>query len=337
MFSLTRPSPAQKCASSISSSYVPAGWLAKSADAVSSSSGLGAVGGVDGLWSRSAGLGSALCAMSVRKGVSKWSASAGTGTGLARSPSTSPLLVTYCGRPFGPGMNLPYGSAAIIGMFVTSASTSLRPSSLAAWYLTVAHVAMPLCSSPAGPPSSLPVETGTPSPFISYSRRKTWCEEWDVYVWLWSTHGESVLLAFWTSSMLSSSIVLGSSPRILSGPGWFCARVSTMKRWLGGRSSLLPRTWSGPAISGSSSCSGTNTVPPLLTVWSTPWSKNWPKKVKSELYGGERPTSVVTFGMKSVLCDGTQFLGSASTGGSASGSGSTLHGNRPGLSWVRTG
>ena len=37
--------------------------------------------------------------------------------------------VTYCGRPrAGPGMNLPYGSAAIIGMLVTSLSTSSRPS-----------------------------------------------------------------------------------------------------------------------------------------------------------------------------------------------------------------
>ena len=50
-------------------------------------------------------------------------------------------------------------------------------------------------------------------------------------------------------------------------------------------------------------------MPPLLTVWSTPWSKNCPKNVKSELYGGERPTSVVTFGMKSVWCDGVQPAG----------------------------
>ena len=49
---------------------------------------------------------------------------------------------------------------------------------------------------------------------------------------------------------------------------------------------------------------------PLLTVWSTPWSKNCPKNVNIELYGGERPTSVVTFGMKSVLCFGVQPAGS---------------------------
>src|SRR4029077_12860761 len=51
------------------------------------------------------------------------------------------------------------------------------------------------------------------------------------------------------------------------------------------------------------------TVPPLLTVWSTPWSKNWPKNVNHELNGGERPTSVVTFGMNSVLCSGVQSAG----------------------------
>ena len=78
-------------------------------------------------------------------------------------------------------------------------------------------------------------------------------------------------------------------------------------------------------------------MPPLLTVWSTPWSKNWPKNVNSELYGGERPTSVVTFGMNSVWCDGTQPAGTPATGGSPVGSGSVVHGHAPGLPWVRTG
>ena len=77
-------------------------------------------------------------------------------------------------------------------------------------------------------------------------------------------------------------------------------------------------------------------MPPLLTVWSTPWSKNWPKNVNSELYGGDRPTSVVTFGMNSVLCDGTQPAGTPATLG-VRGSGSVVHGNTPGLPWVRTG
>ena len=102
----------------------------------------------------------------------------------------------------------------------------------------------------------------------------------------------SVFLASWTSSDV---------PSTPSGPGWFVARVSTMKRIDAGRSSGVPSTWSAPAISGSSERSGTKTVPlPPLTVWSTPWSKNCPKNVKRELYGGESPTSVVTFGMKSV-------------------------------------
>src|SRR3954447_8566435 len=119
-------------------------------------------------------------------------------------------------------------------------------------------------------------------------------------------------------------------PSLPSGPGWFCARVSTMNRWPGGTSSPLPAIPSGPRVtSGSSSLRGTKTVPPLLTVWSTPWSKNWPKNVNSELYGGERPTSVVTFGMNSVLCSGTQ-----SGGGSAVGAPQT---NTPVLFCVRTG
>jgi hypothetical protein len=161
MFSLTRPSPAQKCASSISSSY--------------------ATGGVAGLWSVSTGDGSALCAMSVRNGVSKCSTSAGTATGAAVSPSTRPVRVTYCGRPrAGPGMNLPYGSAAIIGMLVTSASTSRSPSSVAAWALTEAQVAMPVAAGPGSPPSRRPVETGRPAVLFSYSRRKTWCEACEV-------------------------------------------------------------------------------------------------------------------------------------------------------------
>src|SRR3954469_18987706 len=90
-------------------------------------------------------------------------------------------------------------------------------------------------------------------------------------------------------------------PRMPSGPGWFCARVRTMKSlWLAGLTLPL-------VINGSSACSGTKTALPLLTVWSTPWSKNWPKKVNKLLYGGERPTSVVTLGMNSVLNGGVQI------------------------------
>src|SRR5205814_4236087 len=113
------------------------------------------------------------------------------------------------------------------------------------------------------------------------------------------------------------------------------ARVSTMKRCPGGTSSPVLATPSGPSVtSGSSSCSGTNTVPPLLTVWSTPWSKNCPKNVNHVLNGGERPTSVVTFGMNSVLCDGVQPAGTPGVVAV----GSVVHGVADaGFPWVRTG
>src|SRR3954454_8234942 len=98
-------------------------------------------------------------------------------------------------------------------------------------------------------------------------------------------------------------------------------------------SSPFPAIPSGPRrTSGSSALSGMITCAPLLTVWSTPWSKNWPKNVKNALYGGDRPTSVVTLGMNKVLCDGVQPGGApgtaataawASTGGFALGSAST--------------
>src|SRR4051812_29898466 len=126
-------------------------------------------------------------------------------------------------------------------------------------------------------------------------------------------------------------------PSCPSGPGWFFARVRTMNRRLGSRSSALPKTWSLPATSGSSPLSGTNTVPPPLTVWSTPWSKNCPNRVNIELYGGERPTSVVTFGMNKVWNFGVQSVGEPGVGGSVVSSGSTTQGTVPGLPWGRTG
>ena len=75
-----------------------------------------------------------------------------------------------------------------------------------------------------------------------------------------------------------------------SGPGWLVARVSIMKLVGAARR----RT------SGSSGCSGMNTVPPPLVTRSRPWSKNCPKSVNIELNGAERPTSGATFGMNSV-------------------------------------
>ncbi len=94
------------------------------------------------------------------------------------------------------------------------------------------------------------------------------------------------------------------------------------------------------SASGSSALSGMNTLAPLFTVWSTPWSKNWPKNVNSELYGGDSPTSVVTFGMKSVLCDGVQPAGTpgvVTAFGTGSTTGSVWHGTTPVLPCVRTG
>ena len=69
-----------------------------------------------------------------------------------------------------------------------------------------------------------------------------------------------------------------------------------------GTSSPLPGMPSAPTVTnGSSALNGTNTVPLPLTVWSTPWSKNCPKNVNKLLNGGDRPTSVVTLGMNSVV------------------------------------
>src|SRR3954463_14242241 len=122
-----------------------------------------------------------------------------------------------------------------------------------------------------------------------------------------------------------------------------------MNCWLGSvTSSPVPALPSGPSVmSGSSDLSGTKTALPLLTVWSTPWSKNCPKNVNTELYGGDRPTSVVTFGMNSVLCEGTHSIGlpDAATEGepgvctvpSAFRTGSVVQGTTPSLPWVRTG
>src|SRR5688572_2949406 len=76
------------------------------------------------------------------------------------------------------------------------------------------------------------------------------------------------------------------------------ARVRTMK--LVG----APATYRG-----SPGCSGTVTTLPVLGTRSSPWSKNWPNRVNSELYGEERPTSGAAFGMKSVSPVGTGVSG----------------------------
>ena len=126
-------------------------------------------------------------------------------------------------------------------------------------------------------------------------------------------------------------------PTTPSGPGWFLARVIGMNCGPLPSSSPVLALPSGPRVrSGSSAFSGMNTVAPPLTVWSTPWSKNWPKKVNRELNGGERPTSVVTFGMNRVPPSPTHPSGVPS-GSSAEGWPSALHGTTPALPWVRTG
>src|SRR4051795_7906715 len=120
-----------------------------------------------------------------------------------------------------------------------------------------------------------------------------------------------------------------------SGPAATWARVRTMNAWLAGTWSGVLGSPSGPSVrSGSSAFSGTTTLAPLLTVWSTPWSKNWPKKVNIELNGGDRPTSVVTFGMNSVLCAGVQPAGTP--GVVAVGSVVQMNAVAVG-SWLRTG
>src|SRR4029079_10629552 len=158
-------------------------------------------------------VGVALWAMSLRNAVSMCKTSTGARTGAARLPSTNPVAVTYCGRPWGPGVKLPYGSDAIIGMLLTSRSTNCKPSLVAACFLIIAHVARP----PSADDRILPVDSGTPV-VESYSRRKIWCDACDEYVWLRSTYGVSVLGEF-----------LWPFASVMVVP-----RVSTMKAWLAG-------------------------------------------------------------------------------------------------------
>ncbi|MCY1531625.1 hypothetical protein D9M68_668560 [compost metagenome] len=57
--------------------------------------------------------------------------------------------------------------------------------------------------------------------------------------------------------------------------------------------------------SGSSGCSGMKIISVLLLLTrSSPWSKNWPKKVNHELKGAERPSSGVVFGISSSVPGG---------------------------------
>ena len=51
--------------------------------------------------------------------------------------------------------------------------------------------------------------------------------------------------------------------------------------------------------SGSSAFNGMTTEPPALGTRSSPWSKNWPKKVNIRLKGAPSPKFGVMFGMNS--------------------------------------
>ncbi len=73
--------------------------------------------------------------------------------GVAMQPSTrvgvpsAAIAVTSCGRPLGPGMNLPYGSARIIGMLSPSRSSRMRPSFTRACSCAASQVARPPSSA----------------------------------------------------------------------------------------------------------------------------------------------------------------------------------------------
>ena len=124
-----------------------------------------------------------------------------------------------------------------------------------------------------------------------------------------------------------------------SGPGWFWARVSTMNRSAERVTvvAALPAMRSGPAISGSSALSGTKTVPPLLTVWSTPWSKNWPKSVNMRVVRRREPDVGGDVGDEQGLVRGHAARRNAVDRRRRQRVGSVVQGNTPGLPCVRTG
>ena len=70
--------------------------------------------------------------------------------------------------------------------------------------------------------SSLPVATGPAGPrSSSYSRRNTWCEGCDVYVWFWSTNGVRLVGCARAMSSVIAENAVGAGARLV-------ARVSTM-------------------------------------------------------------------------------------------------------------
>ena len=246
--------------------------------------------GVTGLPGRV--VGTALCAMSFRNAVSMRSALRRhrDGRGRRGCPRRRPAAVRTAAGPFGPGMKLPYGSAAIIGMLSTSVSTSCRPSMVAACSLISAQVAMPLrrrrrltgtCRSrPAG-------------------RRCCYVLAQEDLVRRVRGVGLALVDERRVGVRARCADAVGAGRTIFAG--LVVPRVSTMNRSPRQLVAVAGDVVRAAATSGSSSFSGTKTVPlPPLVILSRPWSKNWPKIVNSELNGGDRPTSVVTFGMNSV-------------------------------------
>ena len=132
---------------------------------------------------------------------------------------------------------MPYWSVSNSGTLFTSKSPNLIPSMVSACALTSPQLPTePLDEPEAVVPSiKRPVLTAvSPNPLprstFAYSRKKTWCEAFDVYVWFWSIHGVVVFVVCGTP--LASIVTV--------------ARVNAMKF---GRSSVVPKMPSAPAPS----------------------------------------------------------------------------------------
>ena len=128
------------------------------------------------------------------------------------------------------------------------------------------------------------------------------------------------------ASWMSSAV-----PRMPSGPGWFLPRVSTMnRRFAGARSSVLPRMWSGP---------GDQRVVILQRDEDRAAALDRLVDAMVEELAEQGEQRVVRRGEADVgrdVRDEQRLVGrrasggTASTGGLPSGSGSVVHGTRPG-------
>ena len=203
--------------------------------------------------------------------MSKCTTSAGTGhrvrRGCPRRASSGVACVHVLRQPAGgPGMNLPYGSVASIGMSSTSVSVELEAEHRRApGALTDAQVAMPVAPSAAGAAGrsrraacrsrpgrssagrrAVGTRAGRPG-----ARRAT-CR---------SGSGRPRACPCWSRPGCRRRL-----PRTPSGPGWFLARVSTMNAWFAGDLVAV----AGVAVraegdaAGRPACSGTKTVAAAL-------------------------------------------------------------------------